>query len=353
MPFNIIHNDITKMNTDAIVNAANSNLLQGGGVCGAIFQAAGAELLQKECSSMGVCPVGSAVITKGYHLPAKFVIHAVGPIWRGGKQGEAELLAKAYRSSLELAKEYRLASISFPLISSGIYGYPKEEALHIAMSAVSEFLRYHEMDIYLVVFDREAISIGETLFKEINHYMEAYYDEGEDHKARRQSRRNQHEFQQIFEADILGDGDFKEFPVQSGAYEAAESQSAPGCIPRSLDDLVKNMEETFSEMTLRLIDEKGKTDVEVYKKANIDRKLFSKIRSNKNYQPKKNTAIALAISLELSLDETKDLLMKAGYTLSMSNRFDVIIRYFIEHKSYDMFRINEVLFAYEQPLLGA
>ncbi len=170
MPFQIVHNDIVKMQTDAIVNAANSHLQKGGGVCGAIFHAAGVELLQKECDGIGLCPVGQAVITEGYNLAAKYIIHAVGPVWNGGSQGEDKLLLKAYQSSLELAREYHLNSIAFPLISSGIYGYPKEEALQIAISAISEFLLHNEMDIYLVVYDRKAISLSEKLFTEINHY---------------------------------------------------------------------------------------------------------------------------------------------------------------------------------------
>jgi len=359
MPFQIIHNDITKMHTDAIVNAANSHLQQGGGVCGAIFKAAGTALLQKECDNIGSCPVGHAVITQGYNLPAKYIIHTVGPVWNSGNQGEAELLAMAYCNTLMLAKEYHLKSISFPLISSGIYGYPKDEALQIAISTISEFLLHNEMEIYLVVFDRKAISLSEKLYKEINHYIETYYEDSDGYETRSRLNRtqSQSEFIQIFDekCDIFEERDTKKGKKLSkeAPFDASVCYSVSESTPRSLDDAVNHIDEMFSEMLLRLIDEKGKTDVQVYKKANIDRKLFSKIRSNKDYQPKKSTAIALAISLELSLDEMKDLLMKAGYTLSLSNRFDVIIRYFIENRSYDMFLINEALFTYEQPLLGA
>lgn len=357
MPFQIIHNDITKMNTDAIVNAANSYLEQGGGVCGAIFQAAGAELLEKECDEIGYCPVGNSVITKGYQLSAKYIIHAVGPIWKGGDQGEDKLLAMAYRNSLELAKQYNLTSISFPLISSGIYGYPKDEALQIAISVISEFLLHNEMDIYLVVFDRKAISLSEKLFTEINHYIETYYEDSDVYDTWNRLKRTHNEFIQSSEEK---QGAYNKSVLKKAKKSLKEAPLEedlccymPEATPRSLDDVIDQIDETFSEMLLRLIDEKGKSDVEVYKKANIDRKLFSKIRSNKEYQPKKSTALALAIAMELSLDETKDFLMKAGYTLSNSNRFDVIIRYFIENKRYDMFVINEALFTYEQPLLGA
>ncbi len=356
MPFQIVHNDITKMDTDAIVNAANSQLQLGGGVCCAIFHAAGVELLQEECDGIGLCPVGHAVITKGYNLPAKYIIHAVGPVWNGGTHGEDRLLLKAYQSALELAREYQLNSISFPLISSGIYGYPKEEALQIAISAISEYLLHHEMDIYLVVYDRKAISLSERLFTEINHYIVTYYDDSDEYETRNRLNRTRNEFIQVYnEKNDLSNKSFLKKAKRSSKEPLEDdircymSEAAPRC----LDDVIKQMDETFSEMLLRLIDEKGRSDVEVYKKANIDRKLFSKIRSDKDYQPKKKTALALAIALELSLDETKDFLMKAGYTLSNSNRFDLIIRYFIENKSYDMFVINEALFNYEQPLLGA
>ncbi len=368
MPFQIIHNDITKMKSDVIVNTANSYLQQGGGVCGAIFHAAGAQDLKKECDAIGSCQVGHAVITKGYQLPAKYIIHAVGPVWKGGDQGEDKLLAMAYRSSLALAKEYHLDSISFPLISSGIYGYPKDKALQIAISVISEFLLHNEMDIQLVVFDRESISLSEKLFTEINHYIDTYYDEKADYADRNGLNRSSREFEQINDVDLnlfskskrrklqnetpSEEDDFERVLSEEMLIDVEQHYSMAESIPRSLEDVINQMDESFSEMLFRLIDEKEKADVEVYKKANIDRKLFSKMR-NKEYQPRKSTALALAIALELSLDETKDLLMKAGYTLSNSNRFDLIIRFFIENQHYDMYVINEALFTHEQPLLGA
>lgn len=382
MPFQIVHNDITKMNTDAIVNAANSYLQQGGGACGAIFQAAGEELLRKECDAIGSCQVGQAVITKAYKLRAKYIIHAVGPVWKGGDQGEEELLSRAYRSALQLALEYKLDSISFPLISSGIYGYPRDKALQVAISVISEFLLHNDMNIYLVVFDRASISLSEKLFTEINHYINTYYEDSDIYD--RGGRQNQvgYEFDQIYTSSvpIFQKRDLKktkkiekiekiskeastenaqldyslaeDTSLEDSAFEDTLCYAIKESTPRSLEDVINQIDETFSEMLFRLIDKKEKSDVEIYKKANIDRKLFSKMR-NKKYQPKKRTALALAIALELSLDETKDFLMKAGYTLSNSNRFDLIIRFFIENENYDMYVINEALFTHEQPLLGA
>ena len=331
MPFQILHNDITKMNTDAIVNAANSKLIMGKGVCGAIFKAAGEKELQKELQQIKHCPVGHCVITKAYNLKSKYIIHTVGPIYKDGNSNEAKLLKSAYETSLNLAKDYNLKSISFPLISSGVFGYPKEEALNIAISTIKEFLLYNDMDIYLVVFDRKAVYLSEKLYKDIKHYIDDFYDDSilED--------------RYIIQKDEIFINDYN---FQEELYETKDFNKV------SLESILDNIDESFSQMLLRLIDEKGKTDVEVYKKANMDRKLFSKIRSNKNYNPKKSTALSLAIALELSLDETNDLLSKAGYVLSPSHKFDLIIEYFIKNENYDIFIINEALFSFEQPLLA-
>lgn len=331
MPFQIVHNDITKMHTDAIVNAANTHLLMGGGVCGAIFNGAGPDKLERECRKLAPCPVGSAVITGGYGLPARYVIHAVGPIWRGGGQGERELLAGAYRSALALAKEKDCGSVAFPLISSGIYGYPKLEALRVAVDTIREFLAGEELDVYLVVFDRRAVELGQELYADIKHFIDRYFEEN-------LSRRLAAEPVVYEEEAVLEYAG----PMAMHKYGA-----------RSLEDMLNNLDETFSQMVLRLIDQKGYRDAQVYKRANMDRKLFSKIRSNPQYRPKKQTVLALAIALRLNVDEARDLLKKAGFTLSDSQKQDVIIRYFLEAGEYDMFTINEALFCFEQPLLGA
>ncbi len=334
------------MQVDAIVNAANETLLGGGGVDGCIHRAAGPELL-KECITLGGCETGSAKITKGYKLPAKYVIHTVGPRWRGGNCGERELLISCYKSSLELAKEYECETVAFPLISSGIFGYPKDQALRIAIDTISDFLLINDMTVYIVIFDRKSYQISEKLFADISEYIDDnYVDEQTDRFPERRRRLG------IFRDSKSS----RESAVINEAAEAPEMlsyASQPEKSAISLNDALNQIDESFSQMLLRKIDESGMTDAECYKKANIDRKLFSKIRSDKLYKPSKPTAIAFAVALELSLDETKEMLMKAGFALSRSNKFDIIIRYFIENEKYNIFEINEALFAFDQSLLGA
>lgn len=335
MPFEIIRNDITKMNVDVIVNAANTRLKMGGGVCGAIFNAAGMEDLQRECDSIGGCDVGEAVITKGYALPAKYIIHTVGPIWQGGNFSEEKHLRDCYLNCLNLAKKHNLESIAFPLISSGIYGYPKDKALRVAMAAIQEFLLENDMTVYLAVFDKKALDLSEKLYKSIEEYIDDKY------------------VRDKFESDRYRT--IQSFEVQEDRLEIPslnEYDAAPAKGKRKLEDVVTELDETFSQMLLRIIDEKGKTDVETYKKANIDRKLFSKIRTDKDYSPRKSTVLALAVSLELNIDETKDLLRRAGFAFSHSSKFDIIVEYFIEEEIYNIFEINEALFAFDQTLLG-
>ena len=349
MPLQIVRNDITKMKVDAIVNAANASLLGGGGVDGCIHRAAGPELLA-ECKTLGGCETGSAKITGAGKLPCKYVIHAVGPRWLGGKRGERDQLISCYRTSLALAKDKECETVAFPLISSGIYGYPKDQALRIAIDTISEFLLENDMTVYIVIFDKKTYQISGKLFSDIAEYIDDnYVDEHTDDYSERLRRMNAFRAKEmVCEASVCEEAD-EEIDMLMTVAPMAVAYKKAG----SLDDALGQIDESFSEMLLRKIDEKGMTDAQCYKKANIDRKLFSKIRSDKLYKPSKPTAIAFAIALELSLDETKDMLMKAGFALSHSNKFDIIIEYFIENENYNVFEINEALFAFDQSLLGA
>ncbi len=334
MPLLIVQNDITKMSVDAIVNAANRSLLGGSGVDGCIHRAAGPELLEA-CRALGGCETGSAKVTEGFALPCRYVIHAVGPRWRDGRHGEQELLDSCYRTALALAAERKCESVAFPLISSGIYGYPKEQALRVAVDAIRAFLENHDMTVYLVIFDKASFQISRTLYAEVASYIDGrYVDSHRENRASR-PRRIERSLDAVYPP-----------PPPPAPMAAAR-------LPDSLDEALGQIDESFSEMLLRKIDELGMTDVQCYKKANIDRKLFSKIRSNKGYRPSKHTVIAFAVALELPLEETKEMLMKAGYALSRSSRFDIIIEYFISQGKYNVLEINEVLFAFDQSLLGA
>ena len=336
MPLQIVRNDITKMRVDAIVNAANESLLGGGGVDGCIHRAAGPELLA-ECKMLHGCKTGRAKITKGYKLPCKYVIHTVGPRWYDGKHNEPELLVSCYRTSLALAKELGCESVAFPLISSGIFGYPKDQALKVAVATISDFLLENDMTVYIVIFDRKACQIGSKLFADIAAYIDdRYVDEHTDDRFEKLRRIN--------------------------AFRTTEPIPCASCIREdvivskkmdSLADALEQLDESFTEMLLRKIDENGMTDAQCYKKANIDRKLFSKIKSDKHYKPSKPTAIAFGLALKLPMDELKELLSKAGYSMTHASKFDIIVEYFVERGNYNVFEINEALFAFDQSLIGA
>ena len=347
MPLEIVRNDITQMRVDAIVNAANETLLGGGGVDGCIHRAAGPELLA-ECRTLGGCKTGNAKITGAYRLPCKYVIHTVGPVWHGGTHGEREQLVSCYRTSLALAKAHDCETVAFPLISSGVYGYPKDQALRVAVDTIGEFLLNNDMTVYLVIFDRKSYQISGKLFADIAAYIDdRYVDEHTDNRSERLRRMNAFRMEEPMpcEASVCEEAIEQLMPPVSAA--AAPKKAA------TLDDALGQIDESFSEMLLRKIDERGMTDAQCYKKANIDRKLFSKIRSDKSYKPSKPTVIAFAIALELPLVEMKDMLMKAGFALSHSNKFDIIVEYFVEHGNYNVFEINEALFAFDQSLIGA
>ena len=306
MPLEIVRNDITKMAVDAIVNAAKESLLGGGGVDGCIHRAAGPELLQ-ECRTLGGCRTGEAKLTGAYRLPCKYEIHTVGPVWNGGKYGEREQLASCYRSSLALAKKHGCETVAFPLISSGIFGYPKDQALRVAVDTIGEFLLHNDMTVYIVIFSRTAYQISSKLFADIAEYVDDHYVDAHTDSQRERLRR---------------------MSVLEGRALSAGAAAAPMAVG-GLDSLLAHLDAGFSETLMKLIDRSGKKDSEIYKKANVDRKLFSKIRNNPDYKPSKATAIAFAIALELNLDETRDLVARAGYALSASSKFDVIIEYFI------------------------
>ena len=328
MPLQIIRQDITKMQVDAIVNTTNEEIVGYSGVDLAIHKAAGPEL-DKECARIAPLGLGTAKITNAYNLDAKYIIHTSGPVWQGGLVGESIILKSCYIESLKLAVANGCNSIAFPLISSGVYGYPKDQVLKFAIQVITEFLFDHEIMVYLCVFDRTSYEFSKKLFAEISEIIDDKYVEQQDEITSKRSM--------VFRSEMVVEYDC------SLGYENT----------KSLHDYIKAMDKSFANKLFDLIDKRGITDIECYKKANVDKKTFSKIKCNpETYKPSKQTAVAFAIALKLNLDETQDLLASAGLTLSHSFTFDKIIRFFIEKGIYNVFEINEALFEFDQVLLG-
>ena len=441
MPLEIIRNDITRVSADAIVNTANPEVAVGAGVDSAIYAAAGWDELLAERAAIGPMEPGDAAVTPAFALHAKHIIHTIGPVWEGGMNGEIETVARCYRNSLNLAKELECESVAFPLIATGTYGFPKDLALTTAVSEISRFLFDNEMTVYMVVYDKEAFTLSEKVYSDVESFIEEkdiisrmereaklresavqyanrrpgqmppeaarkagggipsfHLPEGNlKQEALREERaersRVRDRFRKLFqrkteesltgsappgpapresigharddapsyaqapvpepfsehEASMISMDDTMEFSMD----EAADYSMLPSMAPESLDDILRHREDTFQEYLFRVIDRKGMDDVEVYKRANLDRKHFSKIKSNIYYNPSKKTALALAVALGLNLDETRDLLGKAGIALTRSNTFDIIMEYCISHGIHDIYEINCILFNYDQPTLGA
>ena len=395
MAFQIVRNDITKIKADAIVNTANPEPTFMAGTDAAVYEAAGTEKLLEERRKIGVIEPGEVAVTPAFDLDAKYIFHTVGPVWEGGSNGEKDIVKKCYENCLKKAVELEIESIAFPLISTGIYGFPKTDALLIATGVFSEFLADHELDITLAVFDNESFELSGKIFAGVDEYIDEHYvdakideeygftgamadgsgfagaeicgaalsaariaadesvtdaceeaSEEPDEKPgimhRLRGIRGKQNYMRVEEARSI---------VPPPA-EAVPSAAAKAPKKRSLDDVMNNLTETWSESLLRLIDEKGYTDVEVYKRANVDRKHFSKIRTDKNYLPKKKTALAFALALKLNIDEAKDFLGRAGYAFSPSSKTDLIVQYFIENEVYEIMTINLALCQHNEPMLG-
>ena len=346
MPFLMICNDIIKVAADAIVNPANRNLLQGSGTSRAIYQAAGEQELTASCEAIGHCDLGRAVCTPAFGLPAKYIFHAVCPAWHGGFFGEAKQLAGAYHSALELAAEYHCESVAFPLLSSGNYGYPKEQAFRIAVDTITQYVMEHDLTVYLVLYDRGSLAVSRKLFASVEEYIDDHYvaqnDESYQFDRRRRESAERRRWRLEEEATPM--------------LETAAAPPPPAAAPmaaRSLENLMDNLGESFTTRLLRLIDERGLKDSTVYKQSNISRQHFSKIQCNRDYNPKKKTVLAFAVGLHLSEDETIDLLKSAGYAFSDGSKRDWIVRYCLEHKIYNINQVNTLLFEYDQEQLGA
>ena len=337
------------MTVDAIVNTTNEEMVGYSGVDYAVHKGAG-PMLDIECAAIAPLGLGTAKITKGYNLDAKYIIHTSGPIWQGGLVGESIILKSCYIESLKLAVANGCKSVAFPLISSGTYGYPKDQVLRFATKVITEFLYDHELMVYLCIFDRTSYEFSKTLFSEISEIID---DSDDKYEALCDCDDFGFSDYPVLESRILCDEAVFEERTCTAPSMAKDSHPYGSARDKTLAEYMKQMDKPFAYKLFDLIDERGMTDVECYKKANVDKKTFSKIKCNPDtYKPSKQTAVAFAIALNLNFDETQDLLASAGLTLSRSFKFDKIIRYFIQKEIYDIFLINEALFEFDQVLLG-
>ena len=349
MPFKIIRNDISKVKADAIVNTANPKPCVGSGTDSAVYEAAGIEALLAERRKIGDITPGQAISTGAYNLDAKYIIHTVGPVWTDGNHGERDILRACYQNSLALAGKQNCESIAFPLIATGTYGFPKDEALSIALSEIGGFLLTHEMEITLVVFDRKALKLSEDLVGSIDQYID-------EHTV------------QALRDDEYGTSVPSEYQISQRRFRKSQNEASRGTFfhdsvtskmespdlsGKALEEVLGDPGKSFQQKLFELIDASGMDDVTVYKKANVQRQVFSSIRCKPDYRPKKKTALAFAIALRLDMPTTIDLLSRAGLAFSPSNKFDLIVRYFIDNKIYDIYKINAALFDYGQPILGS
>ena len=355
MPLKIIRADITKLFCDAIVNPTNEDLIPTGGTDAAIHDAAGQQLLEY-CQSLGGCPVGQAKISPAFNLQYKYIIHTVGPWWKGGQKGERELLRSCYTECMKLAIEHNCQSVAFPLISSGLYGYPKDRVLSEATEIISEFLLENEMDVYIVVYDKDSFAISQSLFYEIEEYIDNNYIDFSFHK-----RKTPTAIDRDIACDITAASppakrerpDREKSSMSVGGSERIDLDACFSCECIIPSKLFEDMDKSFADTLFYYIDMKGLSDVEAYKRSNVSKKTFSKIKCTQNYNPSKITAVSFAIGLRLDIEQTRHLLRTAGICLSRSNKFDVIIEYFIKSGNYDsIFDVNEVLYQFDQVLLG-
>ncbi len=370
MPFKIVRNDITKMNTEAVVNTANERAVVDTGCDSAIYAAAGYdELLAYRREHIGDAPEGEVFITPGFNLNSEYIIHAVSPLYIDGESGEEEKLRNCYRKALSLADEKGIRSIAFPLISTGGFGYPKEEGMRIALDEIKAFLEDHRMMIYLVVFDEKSASLGRRAYPGLEEYIDRNYVEqasdAEYSSSYSKASKNRLSLGRMLKMGVSRSEKASARPREEAQGESARPRREEAARPRReeafasddmdlceaaasfeekhesrLEERMRHLSDTFSEYLLYLIHDKNMENAEVYKRAIVDKKTFSKIKNNVDYHPQKLTALCLCVGARLNLDESKDLLARAGYALSPCDKTDIIFSYFIENEIYDMIELD-------------
>ena len=353
MPYSIVHQDLTRIETDAVVISANEHLVIDGGVGLALAEEAGASELRAACEKIGFCATGSAVATPAFNLGAKVIIHAVGPVWQGGTAHEAETLARTYKSAFECALENSCESVAVPLISSGAFGYPAKLALDVAVEAIRSFLETHDIEIILAVYDYEAVRAAAAFYDDVICYLD-----DELSPVQRSARFDPYTGEPLYGAASLQEMRMgsvcMDAAMPARASFAAEEMQFDASVPEpdSLESWLEQIDEPLSVVLLKLIDERGLTDAQIYNRANISRQVFNKIKNQPNYHPGKSTVLSLCVALELDLPETEEVLSRAGFALNPSEKFDLVVKFFILRGVYDHFEINKTLFALDLPLLG-
>lgn len=387
MSLKIIRNDITKMNTEAIVNTANEKPMVGSGCDTAVYNAAGYdELLNYRKEKIGFVKEGDVFITPGFNLSAKYIIHAVSPRFAGEEETE-KLVRSCYKKSLELAKENDIKSIAFPLIATGSYGFPKEAGLRVALDEINKFHLKDDMEVYIVVFDPESTTLSAKISAKLEEYIDENYVEektGEEylHGYRidtlyaGSSLRSETSGKPKGGREKLSKKDFSPIKIGRKSKDASPSfeeeevcdkspiyadsmmmlaeedgEAEPfideyGLTPAATEALKKRLEhlsDTFSQYLMFLVEDKGLKAPEVYTGACVDKRTYSKIKKNIHYHPDKKTALCLCIGARLNIDQTKDLLAKAGYALSNSDMTDVIFQFFIENEIYSIVDLDIIL----------
>ena len=366
MPFQIIRNDITNVKADVIVNSANPIPTYAGAVDRSIYLAAGANELLLMRRKIGVIPFGEAAFTPAFNLPAKYIIHTVGPVWIDGEHGEVEAVRSCYQNSLRLASELKCESIAFPLISTGAYGFPKDKALEAATSVIYQFLLQNEMMVYLVIYDQTAFDYSSRLFTDVREFIDQHYIEDQEQLA----------LEAACNGDVTVSGAIARKAYASGLLTQGQAdrlrahrQSVSDRIDRlkgeslmpgeterghmaSLEEMLETGTKSFGDTLMEMIAERGLTNSEVYRASNISKQTFSNIRKSGN-PPKRETVAALAIGMRLTVREAERLYEAAGYALTRTNKFDVCIRYFLINGQYNIVRNNLVLDSNGLPLLGS
>ena len=334
MPIRVFRNDITLVKADAIVNSANPEPIIGGGAEAAIYEAADKKALLAERKKIGDINPGEVAYTPAFKLSAKYIIHTVGPIWRGGSQGEAVILSSCYEKSLELAEELGCKSIAFPFISTGTYGFPKDKAIEIAAASINRFLKYHKMSVILVVLDKESFKISGKKFSDVASFIEANIVEEKLNKVYKSasgiSRRNSLiEFRNLH------------FMHQRNTDE----------LPDDISELLKMSKASFSSRVQSMVQQRGLEPSDLYNKSGLlTKKIYSDMKTlGDNYRPKKGTAVAFCLALELDLPQTLELIGSAGWTLSDSKYIDLIIKWHIDKKDFNIRHINDTLNTYGYP----